>query len=151
MEAVLAAALIAVCAGAALAAVAAVMHAQAHAQPASSLTFTAQNILTDLRAATAYDPLQLATLAGRSAGFDADESEADGKQRHLHIVVSVTRLAANQPTVAHVTVSAANGTTVTIDGTLVQEAPAPGSVLSASTPPPSDPATTDDRQNQISL
>ncbi len=38
-----------------------------------ALTLTAQNILTDLRAATAYDPDALAALAGRSIAFDADD------------------------------------------------------------------------------
>jgi hypothetical protein len=119
--------------------VAAVTLARAHAAPTSALTLSAQNILTDLRAATAYDPAQLAALAGGTLTFDADEPAPDGTTRRVHIVVTVTRAAPAAPYAAHVTVSAANGTSVHLDGTLVQEAPAPGSVISASTPaPPGD-------------
>ncbi len=149
-EAVVAVALVAVCAGTALAAVAAVTHAQAHAQPTSSLTLTAQNVLADLRAATAYDPAQLKALAGQSVAFDADEPGPDDKARRVHIVVAVTRSDVSEPTVADVTVSLADGATVTVNGILVQEAPAPGSVISGSTPPPSDPAVTDE-PDKISL
>ena len=136
VEAVVAVAVIAVCAGAALAAAAAVMHAGARSLPAPALTLTAQNILTDLRAATAYDPLQLAGLAGRSTAFDVDEPGPNGTTQRVHIVAGVTRSAATNTYVGSVTARASNGTVVTIESTLVQEAPAPGSVVSASTPPP---------------
>lgn len=139
VEAVIAAVLVAICAGAALAAVAAVTHARAHARPAAALTLSAQNILTDLRSATAYDGAQLASLAGRSTAFDADEPGPDGAPRRVHIVVGVTRDATTQAYVAEVTATATGGASVTIHGTLVQEAPAPGSVVSASTPAPPDP------------
>jgi Tfp pilus assembly protein PilV len=148
LEAVVAVGLVAVCAGAALAAAAAVTHATAHALVAPSLTLTAQNILTDLRAATAYDPVQLAALAGRSAAFDADEPGPDGSMRRVHIVASVRRSAATDTYVGSVTARASNGTTVTIEATLVQEAPAPGSVVS---PPPADPSRSGDAASTISL
>ncbi len=149
VEAVVAVALVTICAGAALAAVVAVTQARDHAEPTSSLTLTAQNILTDLRAATAYDPGQLAALDGQSRSFDADEPGPDGAPRRAHIVVAVTRSTGSEETVARVTVSASNGTTVTVNGTLMQEAPAPGSVILGNTPP-SDPSATDE-PDKISL
>jgi type II secretory pathway pseudopilin PulG len=133
IEAVVAVALIAVCAGAALAAVAAVTHAAARTLATPALTLTAQNILTDLRAATAYDPAQLAAIAGRSISFDAAEPGAAGANRTIQIVASVT-LTGEDRYVGTVTARAADGSTVTVAATLVQEAPAPGSVIPASTP-----------------
>ncbi len=135
VEAIVAVALIAVCAGAALAAVAAITHAAARAVPAAALTLTAQNVLTDLRAVTAYDPLQLAALAGRSVTFDALESDAAGAPQPVHISAQVVG-SATQGYVGSVTVRGQNGTSVTVQATLVQEAPAPGSVVPAGTPPP---------------
>ncbi|MGD0473049.1 MAG: hypothetical protein ABSB70_07500 [Candidatus Velthaea sp.] len=133
IEAVVAVALIAMCAGAALAAVAAVTHAAAHTRATPALTLTAQNILTDLRAATAYDPDALAAMAGRSIAFDAAEPGPGGVTRSVHIVANVIQADANKY-VGFVTARAADGTAVTVQATLVQEAPAPGSVISASQP-----------------
>jgi type II secretory pathway pseudopilin PulG len=135
IEAVVAVALIAICAGAALAAVAAVTHAAARTRATPSLTLGAQNILTDLRAATAYDPAQLTALAGRSTAFDAVEPGVDGAPRRVHFVARVNRSGSNR-FVGVVTARSADGTTVTVQATLVQEAPAPGSVIAASTPDP---------------
>jgi hypothetical protein len=139
MEAVVAVALIALCAGAALAAVAAVTHATARTLRSPGLTLTAQNILTDLRAATAYDPAQLAALDGKSTAFDVREPGlVAGALHRVHVVANVTRSSLNSY-VGAVTVRSDDGTAVTIRTTLVQEAPAPGSVVSASTPPPEAP------------
>jgi type II secretory pathway pseudopilin PulG len=135
VEAVVAVALIALSAGAALAAVAAVTHASAHAAAEPALTLTAQNVLTDLRAATAYDPAGLAALAGRSAAFDADEPVGDDAPRRVHVVAGVAGTAADGYT-ATVTVSRPDGASVTVSSPLVQEAPAPGSVVPAATPGP---------------
>src|SRR5450755_3898624 len=135
IEAVVAVALVAICAGAALAAVAAVTHAAARTRATPSLTLTAQNILTDLRAATAYDPAELTALAGRSTAFDAVEPGVAGTPRRVHIVASVTRSGLDS-FVGAVTARSTDGLTVTLQATLVQEAPAPGSVISANTPAP---------------
>ena len=130
VEAVLAVALIALCAGAALTAVVAATHAVAHARAEPALTLTAQNVLTDLRAATAYDPVALAAAAGQSSSFDASEPDAAGTTRSVHIVAGVSR-ADSGGYLGTVTVSGSDGTTVPVQATLVQEAPAPGSVVSA--------------------
>jgi hypothetical protein len=140
VEALVAVALVAICGGAALAAVVAVMHATARSLPAPALSGTVQNILTDLRAATAYDPAQLAALAGRGTTFDADEPGPDGEPRRVHITASVIHEAATDTYVGSVTARASNGTRVTFAARLVQEAPAPGAVIPAGTPPPSDPS-----------
>lgn len=135
VEAVVAVALIALSAGAALAAVAAITQANAHAAAEPALTLTAQNVLTDLRAATAYDPAQLAALAGRSSAFDADEPAGGAATRRVHVVAGVAGTPADGYT-ATVTVSEPGGASVTVRSILVQEAPAPGSVVPAATPGP---------------
>jgi hypothetical protein len=135
IEAIVAVALVAICAGAALAAVAAVTHATARTLATPLLTLSAQNVLTDLRAATAYDPAALAAIAGRSIAFDAAEPGGSGATRQVHIAATVTRSETTNDDVAFVTARAADGTTVTVQATLVQEAPAPGSIIPASTPP----------------
>jgi type II secretory pathway pseudopilin PulG len=141
VEAIVAVALVAVCAAAALTAAAAVTHATARAFPAAALSSTAQNVLTDLRAATAYDPDELAALVNRSVSFEASEPAPDGSaQAPIRITAAVTRSARTDAYVGSVTARASDGNAVTVQATLVQEAPAPGSVIPASTPPPSDPA-----------
>lgn len=151
VEALVAVALVAICAGAALAAVVAVTHAAAHASPASSLTLTAQNVLTDLRAATAYDQTELEALAGRSLSFAAEEPGPAGTLVPVTIVARVTRSAESDRFVATVTARAANGATVTIASPLVAEAPAPGSVLPSSTPPPTPPVPQNADADHIAL
>jgi type II secretory pathway pseudopilin PulG len=135
IEAVAATALIAICAGAALAAAVAVTHAAARTVSAAELTVTAQNVVTDLRAATAYDSVELAGLGGRSVSFQTQEPGPTGSPRPVTISVSVTRAPAGVE-IGSVTVRAADGAAITICAVLVQEAPAPGSVLPASTPAP---------------
>lgn len=136
VEAVLAAALLALSAAAALGAVAIVTHAMARTAPAAELTATAQNVLADLRAATAYDPIQLAALAGRTIAFDALEPAAGGVPRRVHINVSIAAATATAPAQAMVTASGVAGAVVTLRCALVQEAPPPGSLVPAGTPPP---------------
>jgi hypothetical protein len=140
VEALISVAMIGVCAGALIAAIVAVTHATAHRLPTSSLMLTAQDILTDLRAATAYDSGQLAALAGRTAAFDVAETGPDGLPHSVHIVAGVTRSAATGAYVGSVTARGFNGAVVTIQATLVQEAPPPGSVVPAGTPAAEDSA-----------
>jgi type II secretory pathway pseudopilin PulG len=136
VEVLVAVAIVAVCAGAALAAAGAVVRTSAHAVSAAALTRSAENIVTDLRAATAYDPAELAALAGKSRAFDAPEPGPDGSPRPVHITVNIRRLTATDSYAAVVTARTEGASAVTVAATLVQEAPAPGTILSASTPPP---------------
>jgi hypothetical protein len=136
LEAVIAVALVAICAGAALAAVATVMHATSRALPVPGLTVSAQNVLTDLRAATAYDPVELAALDGKTTTFAADELGSDGSLRRLRIAVGITAGTHSGAYLATVTVTAADGSAVTLAATLVAEAPAPGSTVPAAEPTP---------------
>jgi len=128
LEAVIAIALIAVCAGSVLAAIVAMQHQAALAEPSAALTLDALNVLTDLRAVTAYDPDELAALAGRSAAFDVTEPLGGGTQR-LHVVVTVIGPTASQRAVASVTVRNAQGQAATAQRELAQEAPPPDFVL----------------------
>ncbi len=140
VEAQFAAALVAVAGGIALAAVACATHAAARALPAAALAGSATNVLTDLRAATAYDPAELAALAGREAAFDARELGAGATSHVVHIVASVARASGGY--VATVTASG-DGAIVTLRSTLAVEAPQPGSVAPAGTPPPAAQAAND--------
>ncbi len=141
LEAVVAVALVAVCACAVLATVAAVTKATARSLPAAALSLTAQNILTDLRAATAYDPNGLASLAGKAAAFDATESTPDGSGRTVHLTVTVGAADAAGTYVCSVTARTSDAAAVTLQAGLTAEAPAPGSVVPASTPGPSPAAS----------
>jgi hypothetical protein len=120
-----------------------VTHATARTLATPALTLSAQNVLTDLRAATAYDPVQLAALAGRSISFDAAEPASTGGSRRVHIVASVTRSPASGAYAGFVTASAPDGSAASVQATLVQEAPAPGSVIAAGVSPDSARATLD--------
>ncbi len=133
LEAVIAIALIAVCAGSVMAAIVAMQHQSAMTEPSAALAQDALNVLTDLRAATAYDAAELGAVAGRSAAFDVTEPAPGGTQR-LHVVVTVTRPAASQRAVASVTVRNALGQSATAQRELVQEAPLPNSVLNPQAP-----------------
>jgi prepilin-type N-terminal cleavage/methylation domain-containing protein len=136
LEAIVAVAIIAICAGAALAALSAFAHDAGRALPAASLTVSAQNVLTDLRAATAYDPAELAGLAGRSTTFTATEPGPSGSPLPVAITVDVVPATSPGSDVGVVTARAPSGAAVTVSATLAAEAPAPGSVVPASTPPP---------------
>jgi len=137
IEAQFAAALVAVAAGVTLAAAAAAAHASAHALPAATLTASAQNVLTDLRAATAYDATLLTGITGRSIAFDAAEPGPDGAAHTVHFQVTVTPWPPGSA-LDEITAGDASGT-ITLRTTLAVEAPPPGTVLPASTPPPSAP------------
>lgn len=137
VEAIVGVALIGMCAGIVMAAVVAVSH-QTAARPAAAaaLASTAQNIVTDLRAATAYDGAQIAQLIGRSTAFDVTENDAAGLPHTLHVVAAVTAGELDGAAVVSVTVRNAAGTAASVQATLVQEAPAPRSIVPAFTPAP---------------
>lgn len=134
IEAIVGTAIVALCAGAAFLAIVTVQHQLAVAERRSALTLTAQNMLTDLRAATAYDPAQLAALPGRATEFDFTEPGSDGSPRTLHATVTATRTTPPARTTVLVTVRNALGQSATVQSTLSVEAPAPGSVLAGEEP-----------------
>ena len=134
IEALIAIAIIAVCAGAVLSAILSVQHQTLFAQPSAALTLSAQNVLTDLRAATAYDGAELRALGGRSAAFDSSEPGPNGSPEPIHITVSVSAPAATGAVVAAVTVRDAQGRSASVQSSLTREAPAPGSTVEAEAP-----------------
>ncbi len=136
IEAVIATALVAVCAGAVLSAVLSIQHRTLFAQPSAALTLTAQNVLTDLRAATAYDGAELNGLGGRNADFDGSQPSPNGSPEPIHIRLSVSMPAANGALVAAVRVSDAQGRSAAVQTTLTREVPAPGSNVAAEAPSP---------------
>ena len=95
----------------------------------ATLTGDALDVLADLRAATAYDARALARVAG--CRYTATVVRDGGT---LSITVAVDRERTGVPTIAHVTVSDANGVTATADRELYAEAPAPGSVVAVPSP-----------------
>lgn len=120
----------------ALGAVAGAVRATNSAAPRAALAEIAQNVLADLRAATAYDPDELASLAATGTRrFTLDEPPTDGASAQRNVTASVAPNPAGGYS-ATVTVEDAAGNTVTMHSTLVQEAPVPGSVLPLSTPLP---------------
>ena len=136
VEAVMAIALMALCAGTVMGAVVLVQHQLAIATPSAELLSSAQNVLTDLRAATAYDAAALNALDGRSETFDIVEPAPGRSAQPLHISVRIARVSADAALVASISVRNARGQSVNIASTLVQEAPAPGSIVPAATPTP---------------
>jgi type II secretory pathway pseudopilin PulG len=130
VEALVGVGIVAIVAGAALAGVATVTHSAAHELSRSALRATAQNVLTDLRAATAYDPIELAGLSGTSVSFSATDGDSP-----TTITVRVG-IASDRTYPATVEARAADGTTVTLDGVLAAEAPAPGTIDAPSSPEP---------------
>ena len=125
-----------------LGAVAGTVRAANSAAPRAALAEIAQNVLADLRAATAYDPDELAALAATGTRhLTLDETQADGSSAQRDVTAAVAPNAAGAGYDATVTVGDAAGNTVTMHTTLVQEAPVPGSVLPLSTPMPSGAST----------
>jgi Tfp pilus assembly protein PilV len=108
-------------------AVAASLYGAARSETKLALAGDASNVLTDLRAASAYDPAMLAAMSGRSVSAQLRLPDARGA-RGVTIAARVVPRAAGSY-VASVTATAPDGTAVTEEVTLVQEAPAPGSRL----------------------
>ncbi len=118
-------------------AVAVAVRAAHSAAPRSALAEIAQNVLADLRAATAYDPDELAALAATGVRrFTLEEPQADGSTAQDGVTEAVVPNASGAGYTASVTVDDAAGNAVTLHSTLVQEAPVPGSVVPLSTSPP---------------
>ncbi len=137
IEALVAAGILTVVLLCALGAVTAAVRAANGAAPRSALAEAAQNVLADLRAATAYDPAELTALAAAGPRqFSFDEPQADGSSVRRNVTAAVVPNASEAGYTATVTVSDASGNSVSMHSTLVEEAPAPGSVLPLSTPPP---------------
>ncbi len=140
----------ALCAGAALAAVAAVTHSAAHELARAALRVTAQNVLADLRAATAYDPSELAGLAGRSISFPAAGPGTDCAGSPVTVSVRVGASEAGRYP-ATVDTRAADGTSVTLNATLSAEVPAPGTIDAPSSPQPDAPAASPAAADTLAL
>jgi type II secretory pathway pseudopilin PulG len=137
IEALVAAGILAFVLVCALGAAGAAVRGAKSAAPRAALAEIAQNVLADLRAASAYDPEELAALgAAGSRRFTLDEPQADGSSAQRTVTAAVVPNAAGAGYIATVTVDDAAGNTISMHSTLVQEAPAPGSVLPLSTPPP---------------
>jgi type II secretory pathway pseudopilin PulG len=137
IEALVAAGILTVVLVCALGAVTAAVRAANGAAPRSALAEAAQNVLADLRAATAYDPDELTALAAAGPRqFSFDEPQTDGSSVRRDVTAAIVPNASEAGYAASVTVSDATGNSVSMHSTLVEEAPAPGSVLPLSTPPP---------------
>jgi Tfp pilus assembly protein PilV len=137
IEALIAAGILTVVVLCAMAAVSAAARATARAAPRAILAETAQNVLADLRAASAYDPAELADLAAEGSRRVAlEEEQADGSGLRQAVTTEIVPNAAGAGYLATVTVKDVAGNTVTLRSTLVQEAPAPGSVVPLSSPLP---------------
>ncbi len=107
------------------------LHATAMLAAHEALADDALNVLSDLRAATAYDGDALARIAGRSSSASIVR---DGKP--VTITVSIGAADANGAAIAQVTATDALGATATEQQTLYVEAPAPGSVIDQPSPAP---------------
>ena len=137
IEALVAGGILTVVLACVLGAVTAAVRASNSAVPRAALAETAQNVLADLRASTAYDPEELAALAAAGTRrLTAVDPQADGSSAQHDITAAVAPNASGTGYIATVTVEDAGGNIVTMHSTLVQEAPAPGSVIPLSTPPP---------------
>jgi prepilin-type N-terminal cleavage/methylation domain-containing protein len=110
-------------------AVANALFGAARAETKIALAGDAANVLTDLRAASGYDPALLASLSGRSTSAHVEVPGARGA-RLITIVASVAPAATAGSYLASVTATAADGTSVTEQRLLAVEAPAPGSRIS---------------------
>lgn len=137
IEAVVAVGILTVAVLCAMGAVTAAVRAAANGAPRAALTVTAQNVLADLRAASAYDASELSELvAAGSRRLSIEASQTEGPATAQNVTVAIAPNASGAGYTATVTVDDASGNTVTLQSTLVQEAPAPGSVIPLSSPPP---------------
>jgi prepilin-type N-terminal cleavage/methylation domain-containing protein len=107
-------------------AVAASLYGSARAETRLLLADDASNVLTDVRAASAYDPAMLASLNGRRVSARIALPGAQGP-RVVQLTAGVARQTDAGEYLATVTATAADGTSVTQQVTLTAEAPAPGS------------------------
>jgi hypothetical protein len=141
-EAAIAVALVGLGVGGIVAAMLSVMRPVAEQSAGVVLTTTAQNILADLRAATAYGTTSLSGLAGRALSFSVVEPRPDGT--NASIAVRESFAAAGSGVVVTIQCSDPSGHAVAMSAPLVREAPEPGSIVTAdpsmryepSSPPP---------------
>ena len=102
----------------------------------AQLTVVAQDVATALRASTQYDDeSQLAALDGHTTTTTVPEPQRGGSTRSLTVTVAI---AAASPGVhlATITVTAPDGSAATLQRSLTQEAPQPGSIEQPTPPPP---------------
>jgi prepilin-type N-terminal cleavage/methylation domain-containing protein len=103
------------------------LHSLAVETDKTALADDALNVLADLRAATAYDGDFLAKLAGRNASRKLTLAGPAGP-RTITVTTTITPKG-REVYVAGVTAAAVDGTAVTEQAVLTQEAPAPGSTV----------------------
>ncbi len=115
-----------------VATVAHALHANATIAERAALTDDALNVLSDLRAATAYDAGALAQMTGKTTNATIVRNG-----QSLAVVVAVGGSGPATPVIANVTVTDPNGESATISRQLYVEAPAPGSVIDEPSPAPS--------------
>ncbi len=108
------------------------LHANATLAERAALTDDALNVLSDLRAATAYDAGALAQITGRTTNATIVRNG-----QSLAVTVAVGSSGPATPTIANVTVTDPNGESATMSRQLYVEAPAPGSVIDEPSPSPS--------------
>lgn len=115
-----------------VATVARTLHANATLVERAALTDDALNVLSDLRATTAYDADALARIAGRTTNATI---VSDGQT--IAVTVAVGSAGPATPVIANVTVTNGSGESATLSRQLYVEAPAPGSVIDEPSPAPS--------------
>ncbi len=136
IETVVAATLMAAFSLCAFGAITSSLHAIDRLDERTSLADHALNILSDLRESTAYDQAALKQITGRTVTSTFSTAVATVPPQTFRALLSVTQVAATSPIVATVTIIDAAGNTVSERRTLVNEAPAPGSVIDATTASP---------------
>lgn len=141
IEALVAVGIAAIVIGATLAATMMSLRVAGSLAPRAAAMATAQNVLADLRAATAYDAAYLSRVAALGPrSFSPSEPDTGGGPQVRYITVTVRPISESPGYRASVTVGLGEELldAVTLQSTLVQEAPAPGSTVMLSTLP--DPA-----------
>jgi type II secretory pathway pseudopilin PulG len=99
-------------------------HAVAHLRSAERASSIARDILSDARAAAAYDPAALAPLAGTARDFSLDGAA-------VHVSYAI---AAPGTYTIGVSVTDPGGAALSVTGALIGEAPAPGASLAPAAP-----------------
>jgi hypothetical protein len=128
-EAAVAVGVVAVGVGGVVAAMLSVMRPVVEHSASAVLTTTAQNILADLRAATAYGTTSLSGLAGTSVSFTVTEPRPDGTSDAIAVRESFA--AASAGVVVTIACADTGGHTIAMSAPLVREAPEPGSMITA--------------------
>lgn len=136
IEAIVAVGIFSIAIGGMIAAMLAVLKPMAESRWSAQLTTVAQNVLTDLRAASAYDTAVLAAAEAKRTTFTVPDPSASGSVVPPPLSVTVTYVRPNPGAPMHAVVQVADAQrhVVRVDGVLVHEAPYPGEVVAAGPP-----------------